>query len=120
MLQITSLNHLTACHMEDYTEPERSYPSSNSGQLLLMNGLLLGVVVLLFVAASQEEGYLGGLLEMLAVMGLMGLGTLLNLIMAATTQGSRVGYFIMTTLYGVVFFFFMSAFSHMGALKPGG
>ena len=106
--------------MEDLTEPERSYPNVNSGPFLLINGLLLGIVALLFVAASKEEGYLGGLLEMMAVMGLMGLGTLINLILAATTQGSRVGYLLMTALYGVVFFFFMSAFSHMGSLKPGG
>jgi hypothetical protein len=106
--------------MEDSTEPERSYPSSKSGHLLLINGLLLGVVALLFVAASQEEGYLGGLLEMMAVMGLMGLGALLNVILSATTKGGRAGYLVMAALYGAVFFFFMSAFSHMGSLKPGG
>ena len=112
--------------MEEFTESahsypvERTYPSSNLRHLLLLNVPLLGLVVVLLLAASQAEGYLGGLGEMLAVMGLMGLGTLLNLILSATTKCSRAGYLIATGLYGIVFFFFMSAFSHMGNLKPGG
>jgi len=126
MLQLLSLNQPAACHMEEFTESapsyplERSYPSSTLGHLLLINGPLLGVVVVLLIAASQAEGYLGGLGEMLAVMGLMGLGTLLNLILSATTKGSRAGYLLATALYGIVFFLFISAFSHMGNPKPGG
>ena len=75
---------------------------------------------MLLIAASQADGYLGGLGEMLAVMALMGLGTLLNLMLSATTKGSRAGYLIATGLYGIVFFFFISAFGHIGNLKPGG
>jgi hypothetical protein len=112
--------------MEECTEPEPSYPvarahqDSKRGHLLLINGPLLGLVVLLLIAASQAEGYLGGIGEMLVIMGLMGLGTLLNLIQSTTTKGNRVGYLIMTVLYGGVFSCFMHAFSHIGNLKPGG
>lgn len=126
MLQLLSLLKPTGCHMEEFTESAHSYPiertysSSNLRHLLLLNGPLLGLVVVLLIAASQADGYLGGLGEMLAVMGVMGLGTLLNLILSATTKGSRAGYLIATGLYGIVFFFFMSAFGHMGNLKPGG
>jgi len=112
--------------MEDFTAPEPSYPvvcsypSSNLGHLALINGPLLGLVVLLLVAASQAEGYLGGLGEMLGIFGLMGVGTVLNLVLSGTTKGSRVGYLLMAALYGAVFSFFMYVFSHMGNLKPGG
>lgn len=90
------------------------------GRLALLNGPLLGLVLLLFIAANQAEGYLGGFGEILAVWGLMGLGAFLNLIAAATTTGTRVGYVLMAVLYGAVFYYFLYAFSHMGNLKPGG
>lgn len=112
--------------MKEFTETEssypveRSYPSSNLGHLLLVNGPLLGLVALLVLAASREEGYLGGLMQLMAVGLLMGLGALLNIALAGNTKGSRVGYLIMSFLYGGVFLFFAYVFSHMGNLKPGG
>jgi hypothetical protein len=112
--------------VEESTEPslpfpeEPAYPSLNLGRLALINGPLLGLAALLFIAARHAEGYLGGFGQLLAVWGLMGLGTLLNLIIAATTTGSRAGFALMTVLYGAVFYFFFYEFSHMGNLKPGG
>ncbi len=112
--------------MEDFTEPEpsypveRSYPSSNLGRLALINAPLILLIGLLFVAAHQAKGYLGGLGQLLAVWGLTGLGTLVNSIKAGTTQNSRVGYLLMAFLHGVVFCFFTYVFSHMGNLKIGG
>jgi hypothetical protein len=112
--------------MEESTEPafsfpeEPDYPSLNLGRLALINGPLLGVAVLLFMAARHAEGYLGGFGQLLAVWGLMGLGALLNLITAATTTGSRAGFALMAVLYGAVFYFLFYEFSHMGNLKPGG
>jgi hypothetical protein len=118
--------------MEDFTESEpsypvayshateRSYPSSNLGHLALVNAPLLGFIALLMLASSRAEGYLGGLGELLGIFGLVGLGTLLNLVLSGTTKGSRVGYVLMAALYGSVFFFFAYVFSNMGNLKPGG
>lgn len=99
---------------------EPSYPSLNLGRLALINGPLLALAGLLFVAARHAEGYLGGFGGLLAVWGLLGLGACINLIAAATTTGSRMGYLLMTLLYGAVFYYFLYEFSHMGNLKPGG
>ena len=132
MLRPASLHHSTACRVADFTEPEpsypvpraypaaRSYPSLNLGQVALVNGPLLGLVALLGAAASQAEGYLGGLGQMLAIWALMGLGVILNVILSGTTKGSFVGYLLMAALYGAAFLFFAYAFSNMGSLKPGG
>ncbi|MGI4760069.1 MAG: hypothetical protein ACRYF0_05150 [Janthinobacterium lividum] len=106
--------------MENLAEPERPNSDSTLGRFALVNGLLLGLVALLMLAAGREEGYLGGLGEVLAIFGLMGLGTLLNLVLAGTTKGSRVGYLLMAALYGAVFFYLGYAFAHMGKLNPGG
>jgi hypothetical protein len=112
--------------MKSFTEPEpsypteRSYPRSNLSRVALINAPLLGLIVLLFIAAGQSEGYLGGLGEMMAVWGLTGLGTLFNLSRTSTTEGSRTGYLLMAGLYGAVFGFFTYAFCNMGNLKPGG
>lgn len=112
--------------MEDFTEPEpsyqveRSYPSSNLGQLALINGPLLALIGLLLSAAANAEGYLGGLGQLLAIWGLMGLGALLNLMLASKTKDSRVGYQLMAFLYGAVFCLFTFAFGSIGRLKPGG
>ena len=84
--------------MEDFTEPEpsypveRSYPSSNLGQLVLINGPLLALIGLLFMAAANAEGYLGGLGQLMVIWGLLGLGAMLNLMLASKTNDSRVGY----------------------------
>jgi hypothetical protein len=126
MLPLLGLELTSTLFMEEYTEPkfpypaEPSYPSLNLGRLVLINGPLLTLVGLLFVAAGQAEGYLGGLEEILAAWGLMGLGFLANLIAVATTKGSRTGYAAMAFLYGAVFCYFFYIFSHMGNLKPGG
>jgi len=85
---------------------------------VISNGLLLGMVVILMLAASQEEGYLGGLEEIVAIFGLMGLGTLVNLVQTANAKGSRVGYLLMATLYGAVFASFCYAPAHMGKPLP--
>jgi hypothetical protein len=112
--------------MEDFTEPEpsylveRSYPSSNLGRVALINAPLLGLIGLLFMAANQAEGYLGGLGQMMAIWGLTGLGALLNLMLVSQTKGSRVGYQLMVFLYGIVFCLFTYVFTSMGNLKPGG
>ncbi len=112
--------------MKDFTESEpaypveRSYPSSNIGRVALINAPLLGLIGLLFIAANQAEGRLGGLGQLMVIWGLTGLGTLLNLILASTTEGSRVGYLLMAGLCGAVFGFFTYVFSNMGNLKIGG
>lgn len=126
MLPQLGLNQPIACRMEDFTDPEpsypveRSYPGSNLGHLALINGPLLALIGLLFMAAQQAEGYLGGLGQMMTVWGLTGLGALMNVGLSSSTQGSRVGYLFMAALYGAMFFFFSYVFSHMGNLKPGG
>ena len=110
--------------MEEFTETEPSYPVERSyssiSPLVLLNAPLLGLVGLLLVAASQAEGYLGGMGQILAIWGLMVLGALLNLVLSGTTKGSRVGYLLMAALYGGDFAFFMWVFGHIGNLKPGG
>ena len=112
--------------MKDSTEPEfpfpeePDYPSLNLGRLVLLNGPVLALAGLLFVGARHAEGYLGGLWEILAVWGLIGLGALLNLIAAATTTGSRVGYVLMAVLYWVLFGYLFYVFSHIGNPKIGG
>ncbi len=112
--------------MKDSTEPEfpfpeePDYPSLNLGRLALLNGPLLALAGLLFVGARHAEGYLGGLWEIIAVWGLIGLGALLNLIAAATTTGSRMGYVLMIILYLAAFYYFFYVFSHIGNLKIGG
>ncbi len=91
--------------MKDFTEPEFPfpeepvYPSLNLGRLALLNGPLLVLAGLLFVVARHAESYLGGFGGVLAVWGLMGLGALLNLVAAATTAGSLMGYVLMAALY---------------------
>jgi hypothetical protein len=102
--------------------PEPAHPTSNSStrRFVIINGLLLGVVALLLLAASQEEGYLGGLGEIMVIFGLMLLGALVNLSQAINTKGSRVGFLLMATLYGAVFAYFCYEIAHMGKLNPGG
>lgn len=106
--------------MGNVPESQRPTPNSTIGRLLLINGPLLGLVVLLWLAASKAEGYLSGLEELIAIFGLMGLGTLVHLVQAAVTKGSRVGYLFIAALYGVVFCCFCYVFAHMGKLNPGG
>lgn len=126
MLHSASLHQSTACCMEDFTESEpsypveRSYPSSNLGHLALINGPLLALIGLLLSAAANAQGYLGGLGQLMAIWGLLGLGTMLNLMLASKTKDSRVGYQLMAFLYGAVFCLFTFAFGSIGNLKPGG
>nr|GFC89627.1 hypothetical protein [Tanacetum cinerariifolium] len=98
-----------------FLQRERSYPSSNLGRLMLLNGPLLALIGLLLIVAANAEGYLGGLGQIMAIWGLLGLGTLLNLRLASKTKDSRAGYLLMAGLYGAVFGFFTYAFGNMAA-----
>lgn len=106
--------------MDNVPESPRPTPNSTIGRLLLINGPLLGLVILLWLAASKAEGYLSGLEEIIAIFGLVGLGALVNLVQAAATKGSRVGYLVMAALYGAAFYCFCYIFANVGKLNPGG
>ncbi len=106
--------------MDNVPDSQRPTPNSTIGRLLLINGPLLGLVALLWLVASKAEGYLSGLEEIIAIFGLMGLGTLVNLVLAAVTKESRAGYLFMAVLYGAVFCCFCYIFAHIGKLNPGG
>ncbi len=87
---------------------------------MLLNGPLLALAWLLFIAARHAQSYLGGFGGLLAAWGLVGLGAFLNLIAAATTTGSRIGYVVMAILYWAGCYYFFYIFSHIGNLKIGG
>ena len=106
--------------MENLPEPERPTSTSNTRRLLVINGIVLGLVALLMLAASQEGGFLGGLEELVAIFGLMLLGTLINLVQAVATKGSRLGYLLMAMLYGAVSLYFYYGPAFMGKPNPGG
>lgn len=95
---------------EDSAEPERSYPSSGLRRLLILNGLIVALIAGLIVIAQAQEGYLGGLGQFLAAMGLVGLGALLNVMWAFTGKGSRSAYLVVATCYGLFFWIVMSGF----------
>jgi hypothetical protein len=106
--------------VENLPEPEPPILKPNNKRLLLINGVLLGLVALLMLAASQKGGFLGGLKELVAIFGLMIIGGLVNLVQAVATKGSSFGYLLMAMLYGAVALYFYYGPAFTGKPNPGG